>query len=144
MDSLFRQGVFGLGSPACDVGEFCQKEIRPAVRTSDARSFFEALLFLGGILLINTLFGLPQISIYILFSWLHLYEEEEYGNIGTQFAYYFIISVPFVICLIVFNLILVACLRWGILGKLKPGKYKIHSRTYYPEVVDVSNTGVQF
>jgi non-ribosomal peptide synthetase-like protein len=121
------------GSPARDIGPFVINEQMPRPQTSEKRFFFEAVYFVFGSLLVTALFFLPVFPSFILIDWLDSLESLEYiqhAKVEVQLLNYFLLAFPATAVLIVCTALLSAGIRWGLLGKLKPGKYKIHSNTY--------------
>ena len=121
------------GSPARDVGAFdpASNPARPAV--SRTRRVTEALYFLCGALLISTLFFLPVFPSFMLIDWID--NSEDFGQlpkseIPLQLAKYFVLAFPATAVLIVLTALLSAAIRWGVLPRLKPGSWPVHSNTY--------------
>nr|WP_295079092.1 Pls/PosA family non-ribosomal peptide synthetase [uncultured Roseateles sp.] len=126
------QRIWG-GSPARDVGAFEPSSLRPRPAVSGLRRAAEALFFLGGALLIATLFFLPVFPTFMLIdslddlpwmSWLQ-------GDLlWLQLLRYFILALPASAVLILFTALLSAAIRWGVLPKMRAGSWPVHSWVY--------------
>ncbi|ALT78826.1 Pls/PosA family non-ribosomal peptide synthetase [Paucibacter sp. KCTC 42545] len=126
------QRIWG-GSPARDVGAFEPTRLRPRPAVSGLRRAAEALFFLGGALLIATLFFLPVFPTFMLIdsldelpsmSWLQ-------GDVlWLQVLRYFILALPASAVLILFTALLSAAIRWGVLPKMRAGSWPVHSWVY--------------
>ena len=121
------------GSPARDVGAFdpASNPARPPV--SRTRRATEALYFLCGALLITTLFFLPVFPSFMLIDWID--SSENFGpmpnsEIPFQLAKYFMLAFPATAVLIVLTALLSAAIRWGVLPRMKPGSWPVHSNKY--------------
>jgi non-ribosomal peptide synthetase-like protein len=121
------------GSPARDVGAFdpASNPARPPV--SRTRRATEALFFLCGALLITTLFFLPVFPSFMLIDWID--NSENFGpmpnsEIPLQLAKYFMLAFPATAVLIVLTALLSAAIRWGVLPRMKPGSWPVHSNKY--------------
>lgn len=121
------------GSPARDVGAFdpASNPVRPQV--SGIRRSTEALYFLGGALLITTLFFLPVFPSFMLIDWIDNtdnFQGLQSSDIPWQLAKYFVLAFPATAVLIVLTALLAAAIRWGVLPRMKPGRWPVHSNLY--------------
>ena len=121
------------GSPARDTGLFdlATNPARPPVTA--ARMTGEAIYFVFGAFLITTLFFMPVFPSFMLIDWLD--DTENYpwlasSNIAFQLAKYFVMSFPAAAVMIIGTALLSAFIRWGLLPKLRPGSWPIHSNVY--------------
>ena len=121
------------GSPASDIGAFDPQQQPPRPKVGRARLALEALFFIGGILLIVTLFFMPVFPTFVLIDVL---DEANFlpwlqGNqLWMQLARYFVLALPASIVLIVLTVLVSAAIRWTVLPKLKAGRSMVHSNTY--------------
>jgi len=121
------------GSPARDGGAFdaASKPARPSV--SKLRMSGEALYFIAGIVLVATLFFMPVFPTFVLIDW---FDEMEWmpwlmgDEISTQLLRYLLLALPASAVLVVCTALVSAGIRWGVLPRLKPGSWPIHSNTY--------------
>ncbi len=121
------------GSPARDVGAFdpASNPERPPV--SGLRRATEALYFLIGALLIATLFFLPVFPSFMLIDWIDNSENFEplpLSEMPFQLSKYFVFAFPATAVLIVLTALLSAAIRWGVLPRMKPGSWPVHSNKY--------------
>ena len=121
------------GSPARDTGPFDMHSNPPRVPVSGLRLTVEAIYFVLGALLITTLFFLPVFPSFMLIDWLDDFDRFPWlqsGNVAFQLAKYFIMAFPAAAVLILCTALLSAGIRWGLLPKLKPGSWPVHSNVY--------------
>ena len=121
------------GSPARDVGAFdpASNPARPPL--SRTRHATEALYFLCGALLITTLFFLPVFPSFVLIDWIDNAERFPWlqsSDIPFQLVKYFVLAFPATAVLIVCTALLSAAIRWGVLPRMKPGSWPVHSNLY--------------
>ena len=121
------------GSPASDVGAFdpASNPARPQV--AQTRQAAEALFFLCGALLITTLFFLPVFPSFVLIDWIDNAERFPWlqsNDLPFQLAKYFVLAFPATAVLIVCTALLSAAIRWGVLPRMKPGSWPVHSNLY--------------
>ena len=121
------------GSPARDVGAFdpASNPARPQV--SSTRRAVEALFFVSGALLITTLFFLPVFPSFMLIDWIDNSENFPalpINEVPFQLAKYFLLAFPATAVLICCTALLSAAIRWGVLPRMKPGSWPVHSNLY--------------
>ena len=121
------------GSPARDVGAFdpAMKPSRPAV--SRTRRVVEKVYFVGGALLIATLFFLPVFPAFVLIDGLDTadgFPLLQGSDLAFQLAKYFVLAFPAAALLIICTALLSAAIRWTVLPRLKPGSWPVHSNLY--------------
>ena len=121
------------GSPARDTGPFDMQSnpARPAV--SARRRTGEAVYFVFGALLITTLFFMPVFPSFMLIDWLD--DTEKFPLLATssipfQLLKYFLMAFPAAAVMIVSTALVSAFIRWGLLPKLRPGSWPVHSNVY--------------
>ncbi|MDP9109148.1 MAG: peptide synthetase, partial [Pseudomonadota bacterium] len=121
------------GSPARDVGAFDRQSNPPRVPVSVRRLTAEAIYFVLGGLLITTLFFMPVFPSFMLIDWLDDADRFPWlqsNNVAFQLTKYFIMAFPAAAVLIVCTALLSAGIRWGLLPKLQPGSWPVHSNVY--------------
>ncbi len=121
------------GSPARDTGAFDRQSNRPRQPVSNARLAGEAVYFVLGALVITTLFFMPVFPSFILIDWLDDADRFPWlqsSNIAFQLAKYFVMAFPAAAVLILCTALLSAGIRWGLLPKLVPGSWPVHSNVY--------------
>lgn len=121
------------GSPARDVGVFDAHALPPRPVVGTARKFGENLFFILGSLSISALFFLPVFPTFILIDWLDTLEllpSTQNAEVAVQLSEYFVFAFPATAVLIVCTAILSAGIRWGLLPKMTPGRYAVHSNVY--------------
>ncbi len=121
------------GSPARDTGAFDPASLRPRASVSNTRLTVEAIYFVFGALLISMLFFLPVFPSFMLIDWLDNYDRLpwlESSNEAFQLVKYFIMAGPAAAVMIVCTALLSAGIRWGLLPKLQPGSWPVHSNVY--------------
>ena len=121
------------GSPARDVGAFDPASNRARLPVSSTRMAGEALFFLFGALLITTLFFLPVFPSFVLIDWVDNVDRFPWlqsSDIRFQLAKYFVLAFPATAVLIVLTALLSAAIRWGVLPRMKPGSWPVHSNKY--------------
>ena len=121
------------GSPARDTGPFDMQSNPPRPPVSARRLTGEAIYFVWGALLITTLFFMPVFPSFILIDWLDDTEKHPWlatSNIAFQLFKYFVMAFPAAAVMIIATALLSAFIRWGLLPKLKPGSYPVHSNVY--------------
>ena len=121
------------GSPARDTGPFDMQSNPPRPAVSNTRLTLEAIYFVFGALLITTLFFIPVFPSFILIDWLDDADRFPWlvtSNIPSQLAKYFVMAFPAAAVLILCTALLSAGIRWGLLPKLVPGSWPIHSNVY--------------
>lgn len=121
------------GSPARDVGAFDRASNRARPPVSRTRQAGEALFFLCGALLITTLFFMPVFPSFVLIDWIDNAERFPWlqsSDLRFQLAKYFVLAFPATAVLIVFTALLSAAIRWGVLPRMKPGSWPVHSNLY--------------
>ncbi len=121
------------GSPARDMGAFdrASNQARPPV--SRTRQAGEALFFLCGALLITTLFFMPVFPSFVLIDWVDNVDRFPWlqsSDLRFQLAKYFVLAFPATAVLIVLTALLSAAIRWGVLPRMKPGSWPVHSNKY--------------
>ena len=120
------------GSPARDLGPFVQ-ELPPRPAVTGLRLAGEALFFMLGMPLVSTLFFMPVFPSFILIDWLDDVDRLSWlpgGDLATGLARYFLLAFPASAVLIVLTLLVSSAIRWGFLPRLKPGRYRVHSKVY--------------
>lgn len=121
------------GSPACDTGPFDRTATLPRPPVSRLRLSCEAVYFFFGALLITTLFFMPVFPSFMLIDWLDDAERSPWlqsSNDAFQLAKYFIMACPAAAVMILCTALLSAGIRWGLLPKLQPGTWPVHSNVY--------------
>ena len=121
------------GSPARDVGSFDPASNRARLPVTRTRLVGEAAFFLFGALLITTLFFLPVFPSFVLIDWVDNAERFPWlqsGDISFQLTKYFVLAFPATAVLIVLTALLSAAIRWGVLPRMKPGSWPVHSNKY--------------
>jgi non-ribosomal peptide synthetase-like protein len=121
------------GSPARDVGLFDPQALPPRPVVSRVRKLAEGGFFILGSLSISALFFLPVFPTFILIDWLDTLEllpSSQNAEVAQQLSEYFIFAFPATAVLIVCTAILSAGIRWGLLPKMTPGRYAVHSNVY--------------
>ncbi|MEC5216694.1 non-ribosomal peptide synthetase-like protein [Actimicrobium sp. GrIS 1.19] len=121
------------GSPARDTGAFDRASNPPRPAVTSLRLTLEAVYFVIGALLITTLFFMPVFPSFLLIDWLDDTERFPWmqsGNVAFQLAKYFMMAFPAAAVMIVCTALLSAGIRWGLLPKLKPGTWPVHSNVY--------------
>nr|WP_315472910.1 Pls/PosA family non-ribosomal peptide synthetase [uncultured Undibacterium sp.] len=121
------------GSPARDVGQFDPQALPPRPFVSRSRQFGEAVFFILGSLSISALFFLPVFPTFILIDWLDTLEllpSTQNADVALQLCEYFVFAFPATAVLIVCTAVLSAGIRWGLLPKMLPGRYAVHSNVY--------------
>lgn len=121
------------GSPARDVGAFDAHALPPRPVVGIARKFGENLFFILGGLSISALFFLPVFPTFILIDWLDTLEllpSTQNAEVAVQLSEYFVFAFPATAVLIVCTAVLSAGIRWGLLPKMTPGRYAVHSNVY--------------
>ena len=121
------------GSPARDIGAFDPASNRARPPVSKIRRATEALYFLCGALLVTTLFFLPVFPSFMLIDWIdnsEIFEPIANSEIPLQLAKYFLLAFPATAALIVLTVLLSAAIRWGVLPRMKPGSWPVHSNKY--------------
>ena len=121
------------GSPARDVGTFNPQALPPRPVVSRLRQIGEAMFFILGSLSISALFFLPVFPTFILIDWLDTLEllpSTQNADVALQLSEYFVFAFPATAVLIVCTAILSAGIRWGLLPKMVPGRYAVHSNVY--------------
>ena len=121
------------GSPARDVGAFDKASNPARLPVTRLRSATEAVYFVWGALLITTLFFLPVFPSFMLIDWID--NADSFGpvpnsEIPWQLAKYFMLAFPATAVLIVLTALLSAAIRWGVLPRMKPGSWPVHSNKY--------------
>ncbi|HWJ94807.1 MAG TPA: Pls/PosA family non-ribosomal peptide synthetase, partial [Telluria sp.] len=121
------------GSPARDIGAFDPHTLPPRPRVGRARKALEALFFGVGMVAIATVFFMPVFPSFVLIDW---FDEAgslpwlQGSDVTVQLARYFLLAFPASAVLIVLTALVSAAIRWGVLPRLEPGRYAIHSGTY--------------
>lgn len=121
------------GSPARDLGAFDPHALPPRPRVGRARKALEALFFGVGMVAIATVFFMPVFPSFVLIDW---FDEAgslpwlQGSEVTVQLARYFLLAFPASAVLIVLTALVSAAIRWGVLPRLEPGRYAIHSGTY--------------
>ncbi|MBR7798763.1 Pls/PosA family non-ribosomal peptide synthetase [Undibacterium fentianense] len=121
------------GSPARDVGAFDAHALPPRPVVGIGRKFGENLFFILGSLSISALFFLPVFPTFILIDWLDTLEllpSTQNAEVAVQLSEYFVFAFPATAVLIVCTAVLSAGIRWGLLPKMTPGRYAVHSNVY--------------
>ncbi|MGV8805107.1 MAG: Pls/PosA family non-ribosomal peptide synthetase [Polaromonas sp.] len=121
------------GSPARDVGAFDPASNRARLPVTRTRLAGEALFFLAGALLVTTLFFLPVFPSFVLIDWVDNAERFPWlqsSDVRFQLAKYFVLAFPATAVLIVLTALLSAAIRWGVLPRMKPGSWPVHSNKY--------------
>jgi non-ribosomal peptide synthetase-like protein len=119
------------GSPAQDVGHFDHSAQLARPNVSEMRLFGEGVFFLIGSLFIAALFFLPVFPSFVAIDLIDEAFPWVQGNsIPFQLAKYFLLAFPATAILIICTALVSAGIRWGILPKLRPGSYPVHSRVY--------------
>jgi non-ribosomal peptide synthetase-like protein len=122
------------GSPARDAGAFDPASNRPRPAVSRRRLAGEALFFVFGALLITTLFFLPVFPSFVLIDWIDNTDRfpwlQSHGVVWFQLTKYFMLAFPATAVLIICTALLSAAIRWGVLPRLKPGSWPVHSNLY--------------
>lgn len=121
------------GSPARDIGIFDPSALPQRPQVSSARKIGEAMFFVLGSLSISALFFLPVFPTFILIDWLDTLEllpSTQNAEVIRQLSEYFIFAFPATAVLIICTASLSAGIRWGLLPKLVPGRYAVHSNVY--------------
>ncbi len=121
------------GSPAQDVGAFDATARPPRPAVSSLRSFVEGVYFVGGALLITSLFFMPVFPSFLLMDWFD--DVEKFPQLASSFVpfqlvKYFVLAFPATGVLIVCTALLSAGIRWLVLPRLKPGRWPVHSNLY--------------
>jgi non-ribosomal peptide synthetase-like protein len=121
------------GSPAQDVGAFDPASNQARPKVSKTRLVAEAMYFLVGGMLISTLFFLPVFPSFMLIDWID--NSENFPMLSTselswQFTKYFLLAFPATAVLVVCTALLSAAIRWGVLPRMKPGSWPVHSNLY--------------
>lgn len=119
------------GSPARDIGAFDHTAQMPRPMVSETRLIAEAVFFIFGVLATATLFFLPIFPSMVLIdrmddseSWL------QSTDIPVQLLKYFLLAFPATAVLIIGTILISAALRWGVLYRLKAGRWPVHSNVY--------------
>ncbi len=126
-------GRMWAGSPARDAGAFDPARLPPRPVLTNARSLGEGLFFIGGILLIVTLFFMPVFPSFVLIDWfdeIGVMPAVQGDGMGIRLLRYFLLAFPASAVLILLTALLSAGIRWTVLPKLKPGRFAVHSNTY--------------
>lgn len=121
------------GSPARDTGAFDIASNPPRPPVSSTRLTLEAVYFVIGALLITTLFFMPVFPSFMLIDWLDDFDRFPWlqsKQIPFQLAKYFVMAFPAAAVLIICTALLSAGIRWGLLPKLTPGIWPVHSNVY--------------
>ncbi len=121
------------GSPAIDSGVYDPAHRSARLPVSRLRYFFEGVYFVLGSLLVTALFFLPVFPSFMLIDYLDTAGSVgsfQHAEIETQLLQYFLMAFPATAVLILCTALLSAGIRWGILGKMKPGHYPVHSLAY--------------
>ncbi|MBI3711729.1 MAG: amino acid adenylation domain-containing protein [Burkholderiales bacterium] len=121
------------GSPALDTGAFDPASLPPRPQSGRLRQIAESLFYVLGSLTITALFFLPVFPTFILIDWLDTLEllpNTQNAEVSRQLSEYFIFAFPATAVLIVCTALLSAGIRWGLLPKLVPGRYAVHSNVY--------------
>lgn len=121
------------GSPARDIGaaDSCGHPARPPV--TRRRLIGELLFFIGGALLITTLFFMPVFPSFMLIDWLDDIDKLpglQSGQVMLQLIKYFILAFPATAVLIVCTALLSAGIRWSMLPRIRAGCWPVHSNLY--------------
>ncbi|GAA4030992.1 Pls/PosA family non-ribosomal peptide synthetase [Actimicrobium antarcticum] len=121
------------GSPAGDTGPFDRSSNPPRQAVSNLRLTCETVYFIFGALLITTLFFLPVFPSFMLIDWLDDADRSPWlqsSNEAFQLTKYFILAFPATAVMILCTALLSSGIRWGLLPKLKPGSFPVHSNVY--------------
>ncbi|MFT5532716.1 MAG: non-ribosomal peptide synthetase-like protein [Burkholderiaceae bacterium] len=121
------------GSPASDTGPFDMTSNPPRPPVSSLRLSCEAIYFVFGALLITTLFFLPVFPSFMLIDWLDDADRSPWlqsSNEVFQLTKYFIMACPAAAVMIICTALLSAGIRWGLLPRLQPGTWPVHSNVY--------------
>jgi non-ribosomal peptide synthetase-like protein len=121
------------GSPASDTGPFDMGSNRPRPPVSYLRKSCEAVYFVFGALLITTLFFMPVFPSFMLIDWLDDADRSPWlqsSNEAFQLTKYFIMACPAAAVMILCTALLSAGIRWGLLPRLQPGSWPVHSNVY--------------
>ncbi|OUM03911.1 Pls/PosA family non-ribosomal peptide synthetase [Variovorax sp. JS1663] len=122
-----------VGSPARDGGAFDPASLPPRPPASAARRGAETAFFAIGAALVSVLFFLPVFPTFLLidvlddterFPWL------ETSSTALQLLKYFVFALPASAVMVVLTVLAAAALRWGLMPRLAPGSWPVHSRTY--------------
>ena len=119
------------GSPARDVGAFDRQRLPPRPFVSEWRLFAEGCFFLVGSLVITALFFLPVFPSFVMIDLLdEIFPWIQGDSVPLQLLKYFALAFPATAVLILLTALLSAGIRWGILPKMQPGSYAVHSNVY--------------
>lgn len=121
------------GSSVRDVGVFDPQALPQRPFVSRLRKMGEAVFFIIGSLSISALFFLPVFPTFILIDWLdtlELLSSTQNAEVIRQLSEYFVFAFPATAVLIICTAVLSAGIRWGLLPKMTPGRYAVHSNVY--------------
>jgi non-ribosomal peptide synthetase-like protein len=121
------------GSPARDVGAFDAASRPPRPSVQPRRLAGEAVYFIVGVLLIATLFFMPVFPTFVLIDWFDEMELMPWllgDDVAIQLLRYLLLAFPASAVLVLCTALISAGIRWGVLPRLKPGSWPVHSNTY--------------
>lgn len=119
------------GSPAQDIGRFDPSTQFARPQVSELRLLGEGAFFLLGSLLIAALFFLPVFPSFVVIDLMdETFPWVQGSSVPFQLAKYFLLAFPATAILIICTALVSAGIRWGVLPKLQPGSYPVHSRVY--------------
>lgn len=119
------------GSPAQDIGRFDPGTQFARPQVSELRLLGEGAFFLLGSLLIAALFFLPVFPSFVVIDLMdETFPWVQGSSVPFQLAKYFLLAFPATAILIICTALVSAGIRWGVLPKLQPGSYPVHSRVY--------------
>ncbi|GAA4346402.1 non-ribosomal peptide synthetase [Variovorax defluvii] len=122
-----------IGSPARDGGAFDPASLPARPPASAARRSAETVFFAIGAALVSVLFFLPVFPGFLLidvlddterFPWL------EVSSTALQLVKYFVLALPASAVMVLLTVLAAAALRWGLMPRLTPGSWPVHSRVY--------------
>jgi non-ribosomal peptide synthetase-like protein len=121
------------GSPARDAGAIDPHALPPRPAYTRLRALGEGVYFVSGLLLVSALFFMPVFPCFMLVDWLddlNIVPWLEGDQPLLQLLGYFLLAVPASALLIVCTALVSAGIRWGVLPRLQPGRWPVHSNTY--------------
>ncbi|WP_432721315.1 amino acid adenylation domain-containing protein [Jeongeupia wiesaeckerbachi] len=122
------------GSPARRTGVVDAKRLPPRPAHSRGAAAFELVLHFVCAALVSAVFFLPVFPSFMLIdlvdaNWLDL--TQNHAPAAFTFVTYLLLALPASAVLVVMTVCIGAALRWLVLGRLKPGRWSVHSALYH-------------
>ncbi|WP_189458539.1 Pls/PosA family non-ribosomal peptide synthetase [Jeongeupia chitinilytica] len=122
------------GSPARRTGTVDANRLPPRPAHGRGAAAFELVLHFVCAALVSAVFFLPVFPSFMLIdvvdgNWLDL--TQNHAPAVLTFAFYLLLALPASAVLVAMTACVGAALRWLVLGRLKPGRWSVHSALYH-------------